>query len=518
MLSKKYLKFLILFFIFLLLLRFDFRQTIPSNTSLDDDASYYFHSKSITYDFDFDYSNQLDNSTEEFYHDQNNKPVPKHPVGPGIFASPFMFIGKVLDYFFDQNIYNYLLYSLSSIFYLFISITLLMKIFKEKTKNFIELKNYIYLYYFGSGIIYFAFQRFSMSHVYEIFASSFILYLSFLSEKRKTKNINNLNFLIGFLSILFLFFRWTNYFLIILPLFYFILFKRIDIFINNFLRNIYYWLGLIFGVVVFLFHTKLLYGIYTFNPSDIYLQNLNNTIILDFFNSSLVNVFSKILKNTLNILFSLEFGLLYISPIIFLSLVVFIKFLMKKEYLLFFVLSIIYLVPFSTAIVWQTTASSFGYRYLYCLIPVSLLVVFANFELQSFKFFKFYLVFPIFSIVAYLFFQTTDGTSLSANINSFGVYHNYSSPNFVFEVLHSILLYNSYLKIFFTSYLGIFLLYILSLIFSSDKLVHTIDEFGYLNSDVENLLNYTNNLNFLYFFVLLIFVVLLFRINRKLLN
>ena len=143
-----------------------------------DDHDYYLHAETIALDFDFDYKNQFENIEKiRFIHD--GKKAPKGFVGPGILSAPFLFIGNLFDKLIVNNsLYNYrvLFYSFSSLFYLFLSVNLMTKTLKlMKIKyNF----THLLLFYLGSGVTYFAFERYSMSHAYEVFTASLVLYLS----------------------------------------------------------------------------------------------------------------------------------------------------------------------------------------------------------------------------------------------------------------------------------------------------------------------------------------------------
>ena len=91
-------------FIFILLItscllsitRFDFRLDVPNTWNTADDASYYFHSKTISADFDFNYDNQITSTKGNFIR-EDGRPVPYHPIGVGILSSPIMLIGNLIE-------------------------------------------------------------------------------------------------------------------------------------------------------------------------------------------------------------------------------------------------------------------------------------------------------------------------------------------------------------------------------------------------------------------------------------
>ena len=76
--------------------------------------------------------------------------------------------------------------------------------FKKSIDNKLETKTLI-LAFFGSGVAYFAFERFSMTHVYEVFTVSLIIYLTikYYSDENSTSIFSlflPLSFLLGFLE------------------------------------------------------------------------------------------------------------------------------------------------------------------------------------------------------------------------------------------------------------------------------------------------------------------------------
>ena len=130
---------------------------------------YYSHAETISIDFDLDYSNQLKGYENARY--TNNKYIaPIGFIGSGFLAAPFLLLGNVFDYFINLNDdlnFKILFYSFSSIFYLYLTFLYLIK-----TKNMIfkEFKNiYVLFLLLGSGVTYYAFERYSMTHIYETF-------------------------------------------------------------------------------------------------------------------------------------------------------------------------------------------------------------------------------------------------------------------------------------------------------------------------------------------------------------
>jgi len=118
--NRHIFSFLIFLLLLLLFVKTDYR-FVSSINCCGDDYDYFIHAVTITTDFDLDYSNQLN---EENHIRYNGKIAPKGFIGTGIMATPFLFIGNLLNKIFaNQSVFNFqiLMYSLSSIFYLLIS-------------------------------------------------------------------------------------------------------------------------------------------------------------------------------------------------------------------------------------------------------------------------------------------------------------------------------------------------------------------------------------------------------------
>ena len=120
-------------------------------------------------------------------------------------------------------------------------------------------------------IAYYSFERFSMTHTYEVFSISLLFFISY---KNINGDKNQKNFLIGLLSILFLTIRWVNIFIIFIPFLYYLLIEKKES-IKNLIKSKYYISGLLVGVGTFLLHTKALYGVYTVNPKFVYRNNMS---------------------------------------------------------------------------------------------------------------------------------------------------------------------------------------------------------------------------------------------------
>ena len=97
--KNKYIKVIVLLFIVLLFTKIDFRFKTDI-TCCSDDYDYFIHAETIAEDFDFDYTNQLEGFEEVRFN--KVKIAPKGFIGSGLLASPFIFIGNLLDSIFGD--------------------------------------------------------------------------------------------------------------------------------------------------------------------------------------------------------------------------------------------------------------------------------------------------------------------------------------------------------------------------------------------------------------------------------
>jgi len=512
----KLIKPLILLVFILLFLKTDFRLD-NDIYCCSDDYDYYAHAKTIALDFDFDYQNQFTQYLDARFY-KNDKPAPIGFVGSGLLASPFVFIGNLFDKLIKVDSfvnYKILFYSFSSVFYLVVSFYFLLKIKNIVSPKFKNLHLLILL--LGSGISYYAFERFSMTHVYEVFTVTMVAYFSIKPVNKYIANEKLNIFYLSFFMFLGLNVRWVNYFILILPFF---LTKYLKIKNNEFYKNqVFYYFSLCF-LFLTLYINKLIYGVWTMNPNFVYSSGITDTGASIFFN------IPHLIKSFFIIIFSQEFGILYFSPIIFTGLFISI-FDALKGYKQFFsyIGLVIFLQVFSIVILWQSTSSSYGFRYLYCLIPISIILFLHFYEnLNTKKYIDMILnsliFFSIFSFFSTLFFETTLMTQLSLDeqTNSFGKLVRYTQPEYLKGYLLSFLELEAYLKIFVTSFLGMIFFNLLFYFISPDTLLNFLDgELGLnlKNEKVKNLLFEYQELDYLYILVVVFLIYLLFSNLKK---
>ena len=504
--KSKTLSFLYLLIVFLLFLKIDYRIT-NELVCCGDDFDYFSHAVTLGEDFDFDYSNQLPEKSRYF---RNNKSAPFGFVGTGILSSPFIILGNFLDYtignFSKNNVdFKILLYSFSSIFYFLASLKFLKTISIHYRVN-----NNYFLYFLGSGIIYYIFERYSMTPIYEVFSILLIIVLTlkFINDQTKIKQYSLLIPLSILLAILV---RWTNLFALLVPAIiiltsdqYKYLFKKII--------NKYFIISALASLGLFALHSKLIYGIITFSPSYVYMvDEFDNLVQVNLFNN-FSGFISDSFSDLLVILFSQEFGLIWFAPILFFgTLTIIFGFFVNKsarQKIMYFLFFLCFAMNFFIVSIWNSTASSYGYRYLSCLIPLSFILLFINKDLLSKKYVRNYLkYFSIFSIISVLFFESTIHTQLSLEpvLNSFGYEKVYSQPNYLSGLFKSFFLIESYLKIIATSFLGIYFIKFAIIVFNKETIIDFFNSNQYSNNDLIDLITYLSETSLSYFIVSIFF-------------
>ena len=504
------LKIILLLFIFSLFFRIDFRfkSTVEC---CSDDFDYFSHAETIVIDQDFDYTNQIPKYQTFLYkNSENGKIAPVGFPGSGMLAAPFFFLGSLIDKNFNpvggNEILNYtlLFYSLSPIFYFFASILIIFKSCRLLDLNVEKYK--ILLLISGSGITYFAFERFSMTHIYEMFIISFLMWncINFYkNESNFSGSLVPISLMISFLV------RMSNYYVFLIP---YILKKIIPKNTKNISRNLYFQISSVLSIYLYSIISNGIYGKLIFNPQEVYGTNVTVGSVLNE-NSNLIDFLIAKLSDLFIILFGNEFGIFWVSPIVFFGFFIVCLNIKNIKNIANLLLFICFLQNLAIVLIWRSTAASYGFRYLYSLVPLCIVVLFLHQkENPDSKVLNLAVFMSIFSNLSVLFFETTEQTQLSMIEieNSFGLMRNYSEPNYVTGVVKSFTELESYLIIFTTSLVGIVFFKILLLIFDKASIINFLSSLG-LPTDNQDFIKYLENLEIISVYkILFIFLILLF--------
>ena len=217
------------------------------------------------------------------------------------------------------------------------------------------------------------------------------------------------------------------------------------------------------------------------------------------------------------VLFTQEFGVFWFSPIIFFGLLFSILFFIKEKKISFFLFAT-FSFYFLIINAWQSTGNAYGFRYVYPLITLSvLLYLYLIKYIGKYKNISdiYLLIFSIFSILSVLFFEGWTGTQLSLEVieNSFGKYEKFVQPDYLSGFFKGFLEINAYLKIFTTSFLGMFIFKVFVSLFGIDGLNNILDSYGLPvnNLDFQEYLIQVNEISIISIFSIILFCILLAR-------
>ena len=335
-----------------------------------------------------------------------------------------------------------------------------------------------------------------MTHVYDTFVLTSLIYFLLLFYKFGEKKYV---YWVVFLNLLVLVVRWTNYQIFILP----IIIKRLFFpsSQHRMLKFKEFYISTAISIGIFLIHTKAIWGLYTVNPRRLY---NDHEFISTYFDSMISTPFQFIINNfidSFNVLFTQEFGVFWFSPIIFIG-VIYLLLNLKTDSVLWVNIFIVFAYYFSLVNAWQSTGNAYGFRYLYPLISISILLFFSLHK-NNFKFVnlieKYLIIFSVLSLVSVLFFEGWEGSQLSLVPieNSFGKVEKFVQPNYLSGLLEGFLLFETYLKILTTSFLSLLGFRFILYFYDVEVLNKMLSNFGLPveNSDFQIFLTKVDQIN-----------------------
>ena len=166
--KNKYIVFFLLTIVLLIFLKVDYRLKYTIECC-SDEYDYFIHAVTIVEDLDLDYSNQ---NLRSFRYTNGEINAPVGFVGTGILLAPFLYLGNFINGVFNETIqdtlfnYQILMYSLGSVFYFFLAYYFIFKTMKLLNYSINRFK--LLFIYSASGLPYYAFERFGMTHVFEV--------------------------------------------------------------------------------------------------------------------------------------------------------------------------------------------------------------------------------------------------------------------------------------------------------------------------------------------------------------
>ena len=441
-----------IFVFFLILFLFKPTWLLNLNSLGDDELSYWLHSATIAFDFDINYENDFEvNESWTF----NNKNVPSHPPGSGYMNSFFVFLfDLVFERDFDKNVdrlnpvgsFWILGYFFSTLFYIFLGFYFLRKALLSISNN-EKVINLVLFLTFLSSLSNFVLNRFMLSHPAEFFLVCLILFT--ITRKK-------INFYLLLTSFFFLSITRPTTFLITLLL--------IPIFSKNLKKINFNKLNtsfLLFLTALYIYLSRTLY-----NSFYIFTNTYREDPIDSIFNDASI---LEIIFDIPSLFVSPSMGLIYISPIIFLSLVVMALNINKIS---IFELLII-LSGLAIVLIWQGKDVTFGQRFLIGQLPIASFI-FVKYYKNN-KFINFYIwTSLIFSYFGNLYFYSSELLTLSPGKNLFGQNSQLAAENYFYNLPLELLDINVHLSMMSRT---IFFIIIVK-IFRFEKIIEFIESFG----------------------------------------
>lgn len=443
--------------IFLVLSFVPFSMLSGPPTESYDDASYLSHAFTLGIDFDFDYNNEL--SGRLGYWDASGRFAP-HPIGPGILSAPFVAVFSLADRIIDHPVlqdrrqyigsWSYFGFLLSVQAYYAVAIVLLWWSFRG-TK--VGAPSLVWLLLLSSGIHYYVLVRPTMAHGFELFALSLLVALTTKLRGRRATLVNVVAISLAlYLNVLV---RYSNVNALILPFVVWLIIAPPRKWKQGVVPLV---VAVAIGATATVLHNLVLFGAPIPTISAVYpvsTGSVKSGSIGDLAVSALSN-----LRGLVPLIFGLEQGLFFTSFLsfvgVFAPVLAFVMEFGRQRRIAISLLSMAYIsVPLAIVLLWQTTASDYGFRYLYSAIPlgyVTLVGVVPRFRSLGTVTVRrvlsvLFTVVCVAGMLSVLFYRTTADLSPHPSVNSFGQFHRYSLQRYLPSLIDAVFSWRAWLAL-----------------------------------------------------------------------
>lgn len=336
-----------------------------------DDESYFAHATSLAFF-------QFPNYSKEYFTVGGQYPM--HSIGPGIMAFPFVFSFSLIDRLQhspivdERNITNIIDswtlfgFIISTIFYFYFGVVLLYKVLNFYFEKRISFFAILFMVLFQFSPLY-IFRRPILSHIYEFFLQSVLIYV--LAKDSKTKFLDNakwwvaiaLGVIVGLITLV----RYNNIlFSLLWPVVIFCFRDNKFNFRKHIKRLIITYITAFIFIFIFKLLLNIIYGY------EAYGSFFSNSLLIMFQPDSIIYY----LKSTLYIFFGTVWGFIYTAPFLIVGLFwsFYSKYDLKKQIL---IMLIPVLVNFF--IYFMGSEGWYGYRLIFFSIVPILIIPFADF-------------------------------------------------------------------------------------------------------------------------------------------
>lgn len=461
-----------------------------ADTLTTDPASYLAHALTLGLDFDLDYSNEpvmcLNQSVGS----------PCHPIGSGLFAAPFVAVFSILDRIVDAPVlsdhrnfqYSWSFFGFTFSHSVYFVLGLWLYAFGFQRIGIKVSRSRVLLYCASFGMAYYTFQNAQMSHVYQFFS----LGLAFWGAAGMWQAARNgvpafSSAVVASVGVMLaIVVRPQDAIAVLLP--GIVIFSLWAIqregdakLTGQTLRMAsLYTLTTALMFIPLAVYNGSVYGKVFPTASDMYgggrMKGVDNALEIvtegvvgrmsESEAVSLLSDISRVVGNFFKILFYSEFGLLYTAPIFIFgvaSLLGLVIMYRKNIYVTVAnILAILLYVGLPVAIVlyWGTTASFYGFRYLYPIFPLAIFG-YALFIRQykigaversplsgaSMRLVDLSLtLFCTLALLSQMFYGSSESLGLSAGINVFGNRHHMTANGYVFHLIDALMSPSSWVQ------------------------------------------------------------------------
>lgn len=435
----------------------------------DDDASYVAYAMSLALDGDLDFTNEIAGRLTTF---PNGHVRPVHPSGPGIMAAPVVALFSVGDRLSSHPVidnrgqfggsWSFLGYLVASLSALIAGISLLSRSILSIVSRLSP--SFIILAICGAGVPYYGFKRFTMGQSFEFFAAALVVW-AIVRLRRLDSNPLVSAFLVMLGVACSLLSRPANINIVLLPIIVHLILSLVARTSNprETRADSARWavVGTTFGLALTFVTNAFLYGSYYPSFGMQYLSpgfDIANAMSIagsvNAFVSDTVPRAAQALSRVSHlpiVVFTQEYGLLWFMPIVPIGGILLFGSLIltwrrhheRRTVALVAVLSLIYTaIPLGVVLVWQSHASSFGFRYLFSLLPLGLLGFALHATLPSRNavatqplIIITISVLALFSLLGQVFHLAIPDLRLSSIQNSFGIFVRSVNPTFASALL-----------------------------------------------------------------------------------
>ena len=449
-----------------------------------DDATYLAYAMSIALDGDLDFSNEIADALIIY---PNGRIRPVHPAGPGIMAAPVVALFSVGDRLAGHPVigdraqlagsWTYFGYLVASATALVGGLLLASRAASTITRSLSPA--FLVLVLAGTGLPYYGLKRFTMGHSFEFFAASLVLWAVARMRRHDLDPFRPM-LLVGAGVMLSLIVRPANVNIVLLPSLAYLLLELAATSAGqqSAKASSPRWLaaGTLLGLAGTFLTNAFLYG----TPYPSFRQQYLSPRVapdsagsppaetgemVDASTQGLLSAAIEFVADTTpralaalgrvgdlpNVLLTPEYGLLWFMPIVpiggGLLLASLVTLWRRREHrraiVLVVALATAYAaVPLGVVLVWQSHASSFGFRYVFSLIPLGLLglALWSALPEHSGTMTRRLVIgalamLALFSLFGQAFHETTPALSQTSTENSFGRTRSFANPSFATALL-----------------------------------------------------------------------------------